>query len=75
MDLKGAFTLLFFKPSDCGLLALPMTDNLTYFPIAGNFGLTIFPFVFNVISRCLLRAILLVTVGLCLIYIDDLQKY
>ncbi len=29
MDLKGAFTLLFFRPSDCGLLALPMTGNLS----------------------------------------------
>jgi hypothetical protein len=25
MDLKGAFTLLFFNPTDCGLLVLPMT--------------------------------------------------
>ena len=73
MDLKGAFTLLFFKPADCGLLVLPMTDQLSYIPIAGNFGLTIFPFVFNVISRSLLRAILLLLIGLCLIYIDDLQ--
>ena len=73
MDLKGAFTLLFFKPADCGLLVLPMTDQLSYIPIAGNFGLTIFSFVFNVISRSLLRAILLLPIWLCLIYIDDLQ--
>ena len=73
MDLKGAFTLLFFKPADCGLLVLPMTDQLSYIPIAGNFGLSIFPFIFNVISRSLLRAINLVLIGLCLIYIDDLQ--
>jgi len=73
MDLKGAFTLLFFNPNDCGLLVLPMTGWLSYIPIAGNFGLTIFPFVFNVISRCILRSILLLIIGLCLIYIDDLQ--
>ena len=73
MDLKGAFTLLFFKPADCGLLVLPMTDQLSYIPIAGNFGLTIFPFVFNVISRSLLRALHTLLIGSCLIYIDDLQ--
>ena len=73
MDLKGAFTLLFFRPIDCGLLVLAMTCGLSYIPIAGNFGLTIFPFIFNVISRCLLRAILLLILGLACIYIDDLQ--
>ena len=73
MDLKGAFTLLFFRPVDCGLLVLPMTDGLSYIPIAGNFGLSIFPFVFNVISRCLLRAIQLLILGSICIYIDDLQ--
>ena len=73
MDLKGVFTLLFFKPADCGLLVLPMTDQLSYIPIAGNFGLTIFPFVFNVISRSLLRALHTLLIGSCLIYIDDLQ--
>ena len=73
MDLKGAFTLLFFRPVDCGLLVLPMTDDLSYIPIAGNFGLSIFPFVFNVISRCLLRAITRLVLGFVGIYIDDLQ--
>ena len=73
MDLKGAFTLLFFKPSDCGLLALPMTGNLVYIPIAGNFGLTLFPFFFNVISRSLKRRILQMIKGGCCIYSDDIQ--
>ena len=73
MDLKGAFTLLFFKPSDCGLLALPMTGNLVYIPIAGNFGLTLFPFFFNVISRSLRRRILQMIKGGCCIYSDDIQ--
>jgi len=36
MDLKGAFTLLFFRPVDCGLLVLTMTDDLSYIPISGN---------------------------------------
>ena len=73
MDLKGAFTLLFFRPIDCGLLVLPMTDDLSYIPIAGNFGLTIFPFIFNVISRVLDRAIKALIWGLICWYIDDIQ--
>ena len=73
MDLKGAFTLLSFRPSDCGLLALPMTDGLVYFPIAGNFGLTLFPFFFQVVSRSLKRRLLQLLSGGCCVYIDDIQ--
>ncbi|WP_353203064.1 hypothetical protein, partial [Polynucleobacter sp.] len=73
MDLKGAFTLLFFRPVDCGLLVLPMTDGLSVIHIAGNFGLTLFPFIFNVISRCILRAISLIIMGLICMYIDDIM--
>lgn len=85
MDLKGAFTLLFFKPRDCGLLAMPMTPDacrifqrllrkgLVYIPIAGNFGMTQFPFVFYVISRSLYRRIQHLLKGACKIYIDDLM--
>ena len=32
-------------------LALPLLDGLTFLPIAGNFGLGMFPFAFNVVSR------------------------
>ena len=53
MDLKGAFSLLWFRPDKVGLLALPMMNDLTFFPIAGNFGLGLFPFAFNIISRFL----------------------
>ena len=70
-DLKGAFTLLFFKPDDCCLLALPMTNGLVYIPIAGNFGLTQFPFVFCVISRSLERRIRQFIAGSVHVYIDD----
>ena len=73
MDLKGAFTLLSFKPSDCGLLGLLMTDGLVYFPVAGNFGLTLFPFFFNVISRSLRRRLRMLLKGGCDVYSDDIQ--
>ena len=38
MDLKGAYTLLSFRPEDIGLFGMMLTDNLVYFQIAGIFG-------------------------------------
>lgn len=73
MDLKGAFTLLWFRPEDVSLLALPLTDGLSFLPIAGNFGLGMFPFAFNVVSRfiqCQARKLLR---GLAEVYVDDIQ--
>ena len=73
MDLKGAFTLAFFRPRDCCLLALPMTQGLSFVPIAGNFGSSQFPFCFNVISRAILRRANKELKGGVRIYVDDLQ--
>ena len=73
MDLKGAFTLAFFRPRDCCLLALPMTQDLSFVPIAGNFGSSQFPFFFNVISRAILRRATKELKGGVRIYVDDLQ--
>ena len=71
-DLKGAFTLLFFKPEDCGLLALPLTNDLSLVPLAGNFGLGQFPFAFNVASRSLIRKVRQRIKGGADIYVDDI---
>lgn len=38
MDLKGAFTLLFFRPSDVGLFGMLLTNELVYLQLAGIFG-------------------------------------
>jgi hypothetical protein len=73
MDLKGAFTLLWFKPEDVSLLALPLTDGLTFLPIAGNFGLGMFPFAFNVVSRFIQHRARELLLGSALVYVDDIQ--
>ena len=38
MDLKGAYTLLSFRPEDAGLFAMMLTDSTVYLQIAGIFG-------------------------------------
>jgi hypothetical protein len=73
MDLKGAFTLLFLHPEHCGYLTLQLTGKLSYIPISGNFGMTQFPFVFDVFSRSLDRQINLVISGASQDYTDDIQ--
>jgi hypothetical protein len=73
MDLKGAFTLLFFHPEHCGYLCLQLTEKLTYIPISGTFGMTQFPFVFDVFARSLWREIERCIQGSCQEYTDDIQ--
>ena len=38
MDLKGAYTLLSFRPEDVGLFAMILTNETVYFQIAGIFS-------------------------------------
>jgi len=73
MDVKGAFTLVDFKPEDVQLLAVGLTGGRTYFPLAGVFGLTIMPFVFNVVTKVLSKAINKKIWGVVLIYVDDMM--
>jgi hypothetical protein len=51
MDLLGAFNLIFFHPSDAGLLAMELSDNLTMISLVGSFGATHTPYAFDVLSR------------------------
>jgi hypothetical protein len=37
-DLKGAYTILSFRPSDAGLFAMLLTDDPVYFKLPGIFG-------------------------------------
>ena len=73
MDLKGAFTLLWFSPLGVSLLALPLLDGLTFLPIAGNFGLGMFPFAFNVVSRFIEERGRELLLGEARVYVDDIQ--
>jgi hypothetical protein len=53
MDLKGAYTLLSFRPSDAGLFAMLLTDDLVYFQLARIFGWGSKPAAFQVVTRAI----------------------
>ena len=53
MDLKGAYTLLSFRPEDVGLFAMLLTDNTVYLQIAGTFGWAGTPAAFQVVMRAI----------------------
>jgi hypothetical protein len=57
MDLKGAFTLLNFRPEDARLLAFELTEGLSAVHIVGMFGWCGCPFGFAVFSRLVIAAV------------------
>jgi len=71
MDLKGAFTLLYIKPSDAPLLCFELTDSLTVLHHTGMFGYTGMPGCFDVISRVLNRNLQPLIKGETETYVDD----
>jgi hypothetical protein len=72
MDLKGAYTLLYFKTEDVRLLSSEMTDDQIIVFICGIFGWTGTPFAFQVITRAILWELALVLLGLALMFVDDI---
>ena len=50
MDLKGAYTLLSFRP---GLFAMLLTDDIVYFQLAGIFGWAGTLAAFQVVTRAI----------------------
>ena len=73
MDLKGAFNLLWFDPTQVPLLAFPLTDDLVIIHLVGIFGWLGMPFAFNVLSRTLLILIFHAISGKADMYVDDVM--
>jgi hypothetical protein len=71
MDLKGAFTLLNFLPTDVKWLAFELTGGLTAVHIVGMFGWCGCPFGFAVFSRVLIDLVNRCTGRRGLMYVDD----
>ena len=76
MDLAGAFNLLFFRPTDAGLLCHQLIQGanlLTLVNLVGNFGWTGTPFAFAVVTRAIVRQVRkqLLSGAVCM-YCDDL---
>jgi hypothetical protein len=72
MDLKGAYTLLFFKTEDVRLLCSEMTDDQIVVFICGIFGWTGTPAAFQVITRAILWELSLILAGFTLMFVDDI---
>jgi hypothetical protein len=72
MDLKGAYTLLYFKTEDVRLLCSEMTDEQIVVFICGVFGWTGTPAAFQVITRAILWELALVLRGFALMFVDDI---
>ena len=51
MDLRGAYTLLSFRPEGAGLFGMELTDDLIYLQICGIFGWSSTPAAFQVVTR------------------------
>jgi hypothetical protein len=72
MDLKGAYTLLSFRPDDVGLFAMLLTDDVVYLQIAGIFGWSGTPAAFQVVTRAICWELRHALQGRTLMYVDDI---
>lgn len=72
MDLKGAYTLLSFRPEDVALFGMRVTGDLVYFQICGIFGWTGTPAAFQVITRALQFEFQHKVSGQTTMYVDDI---
>lgn len=73
LDLKNAFTLLFFRPEVVRLLAFPMTFGLVLFLLCGVFGWTGTPFAFNKVTEGGLHEVRAAIYGDAKMFVDDLM--
>ena len=79
MDLKGAYTLLSFRPDRAKLFGLEVTEDtqaaegqLAIFFLCGVFGWTGTPYAFQVVTRALIFEFSKMTKGAAKMYVDDL---
>lgn len=71
-DLKGAFNLMSILPAHVGRLATQLSNGMTMISLVGNFGSTILPFAFNVLSRAIIRRINDHILGGSVMFVDDM---
>ena len=72
MDLKGAYTLLSYRPEDVGLFAMLLSEDVVYFQIVGIFGWSGTPAAFHVVTRAISWELRHVLAGRALMYVDDI---
>lgn len=72
MDLKGAYTLLSFRPEDVGLFAMLLTGDIVYLQIVGIFGWSGTPAAFQVVTRAVSWELRHALHSSTLMYVDDI---
>ena len=72
MDLKGAYTLLSYRPEDVGLFGMLLTGDLVYLQIAGIFGWAGTPAAFQVVTRAISWEMKHTLRSSTLMYVDDI---
>ena len=72
MDLKGAYTLLSFRPEDVGLFAMLLTEDIVYFQLAGIFGWSGTPAAFQVVTRAITWELKHALRSSTVMYVDDI---
>ena len=71
MDLRGAYTLLSFRPQDAGLFGMELTGDLIYLQICGIFGWSSTPAAFQVVTRALKWEFQALLKSYTEMYVDD----
>lgn len=72
MDLRGAYTLLSFRPEDVGLFAMLLSDDLVYFQMVGIFGWSGTPAAFQVVTRAITWELRHALQSRTVMYVDDI---
>ena len=73
-DLKGAYTLLSFRPEDVGLFAMLLTEDVVYFQLAGIFGWSGTPAAFQVVTRAITWELRHALRSSTVMYVDDIIR-
>ena len=71
-DLKGAYTLMSFKSSNCMKFAVELVKDITIIFLCGLFGWSSTPAAFQVITRAIIFELGLILLGMALMYVDDI---
>lgn len=72
MDLKGAYTLLSFRPDDVSLFGMEVTGDLIYLQLCSIFGWSCTPAAFQVVTRALKWEITKALKSYTEMYVDDI---
>jgi hypothetical protein len=73
MDLRGAYTLLSFRPEDVGLFAMLLSDDLVYLQMVGIFGWSGTPAAFQVVTRAITWELRHALRSRTVMYVDDVM--